>query len=297
MIVIASKPGQLANLLFVFGHFIAAAREHDLSIVNPAFDEYLEYFETTQGAFVARYPLRTGWSKGNRTTRRLLYQLAYYFARVVVRGRLKLPFVKAVTLDWEDELQLDGPEFVKLAQRNKLTLAQGWLFRANSSFAAHGEAVRHYFRPVANIQNNVDGLIKQARAGHDLLVGVHIRQGDYRTFQEGRFFYQTEQYVQLIKRLEEYFQGKKVRFLICSNVKQDGQQFAAFDFTFGTNHFVEDMYAFAECDYLVGPPSTYTMWASFYGRTPLFMVDVIDREINFTDSMFAAEPPLHDAKA
>lgn len=36
---------------------------------------------------------------------------------------------------------------------------------------------------------------------------------------------------------------------------------------------IEDMYSLAECDYIIGPPSTYTMWASFYGEVPLYMVD------------------------
>jgi hypothetical protein len=286
MIVIASKPGQLANLLFVFGHFIAAAREHDLAIVNPAFDEYVEYFEATRPGFVARYPLRPGSAKGSKATRKLIYQLAYYLTRIVVRSPIKFPFIKAITLDWEDELELDDPEFLKLTQATKVILAQGWLFRANASFAKHADAIRDFFRPVAPVQANVDALIKRARANRDVLVGVHIRQGDYRTFQGGRFFHETEGYVQLMDRVRQFFPGKQIRFLICSNVKQEEEKFAAFDFTFGTNHFVEDMYAFAQCDYLVGPPSTYTMWASFYGRTPLFMVDDLSREIDFSDSMF-----------
>jgi len=36
---------------------------------------------------------------------------------------------------------------------------------------------------------------------------------------------------------------------------------------------VEDLYALAECDYIIGPPSTYTLWASFYGDTPLWFME------------------------
>jgi len=32
------------------------------------------------------------------------------------------------------------------------------------------------------------------------------------------------------------------------------------------------MYGFARCDYLIGPPSTFTMWASFYGQVPLNII-------------------------
>jgi len=44
---------------------------------------------------------------------------------------------------------------------------------------------------------------------------------------------------------------------------------------FGTGHFIEDLYTLASCDYIIGPPSTFTMWASFYGRVPLYKI--IDR--------------------
>lgn len=45
--------------------------------------------------------------------------------------------------------------------------------------------------------------------------------------------------------------------------------FAGFQATFGSGDTVEDLYALAECDYLIGPPSTFTVWASFYGNVPL----------------------------
>jgi len=290
MIVIASKPGQLANRLFVFAQFIAMAKENNLSIVNPAFDEYAEYFDSTRSGFVARYPLPDGRLEkrfsGSSATRKLFYRLICDFTRIVVRSRIGLPFIRVISLDWKDECRLDEPEFLELAKRTRLIIAQGWLFRASASFPRQGNAIREYFRPIANVQANVDALIRAARADRDVLVGVHIRQGDYRTFQDGRFFFKTEQYTKLMSRVLTYFASKKVRFLICSNVKQTDSEFAAFDVVFGTNHLVEDMYAFAQCDYLVGPPSTYTMWASFYGCKPLWKVNKLDSDIQFDESMF-----------
>jgi hypothetical protein len=52
----------------------------------------------------------------------------------------------------------------------------------------------------------------------------------------------------------------------------------------GNNQELEDMYALAGCDYIIGPPSTFSMWASFIGKVPLFHLH--DREINFSLSDF-----------
>ena len=30
-----------------------------------------------------------------------------------------------------------------------------------------------------------------------------------------------------------------------------------------------DLYALSRCDYIIGPPSTFSQWASYYGHVPL----------------------------
>ena len=66
---------------------------------------------------------------------------------------------------------------------------------------------------------------------------------------------------------------RKVRFLICSNedvsslLSLPGVLAAA-----GPGAPVMDLYALAACDYLIGPPSTFSLWASFHGGAPLQML-------------------------
>lgn len=36
------------------------------------------------------------------------------------------------------------------------------------------------------------------------------------------------------------------------------------------NSAAADMYALSQCDYIIGPPSTFNAWASFVGDVPLF---------------------------
>jgi hypothetical protein len=44
------------------------------------------------------------------------------------------------------------------------------------------------------------------------------------------------------------------------------------------------MYALAQCDLILGPPSTFSQWASFYGQRPLCIVR--DREMVVTPQSF-----------
>ena len=86
-----------------------------------------------------------------------------------------------------------------------------------------------------------------------------------------------------MKKIAQFFEGQPVRFMVCSNEKQDLSQFEGLDVAFGPGHPVEDMYAFAECDYILGPPSTFTMWSSFYGNKPLYMLHKADESFALTD--------------
>jgi hypothetical protein len=133
----------------------------------------------------------------------------------------------------------------------------------------HADAIREHFQPLPRHERNVKRVIAEARCGADVLVGVHIRQTDYAAFVKGRYFFSTGQYRAVMQRVEKSFAPKTVRFLVCSDAAQTVEAFAGLDVVLGTGHLVEDMYALARCDFLIGPPSTYTEWASFYGEVPL----------------------------
>ena len=65
------------------------------------------------------------------------------------------------------------------------------------------------------------------------------------------------------------FPGCKVSFLVASNEPRSASEFPGLSVGFSTGVPIEDMYALAECDYIMGPVSSFTQWASFYGNKPL----------------------------
>jgi hypothetical protein len=62
----------------------------------------------------------------------------------------------------------------------------------------------------------------------------------------------------------------KVAFLITSPEKLDHVDLPL-EYTICSGAgAVHDMYTLAACDYIVGPPSTFSGWSSFYGSKPIF---------------------------
>ncbi len=111
--------------------------------------------------------------------------------------------------------------------------------------------------------------MKAVRGRGELVIGVHIRQGDYATFENGRYFYSIDQYIAAMKRIGDRYPDRDIVYLVSGNVPLANVDFGDLNVCFASGHLVEDMYSLASCDVLIGPPSTYTGWASFYGRVPL----------------------------
>jgi hypothetical protein len=73
-------------------------------------------------------------------------------------------------------------------------------------------------------------------------------------------------------KVHELHPDRRVRYLICSDEQRPPSAFAPHCVTQGSGNAIEDLYALAGCDLLVGPPSTFSMWASFYSERPLYIM-------------------------
>ncbi|HIK08513.1 MAG TPA: alpha-1,2-fucosyltransferase [Trichormus sp. M33_DOE_039] len=281
MLVICAKSGQLGNRLLLFANFIAFAIENNFTVFNPAFDEYAEFFQSTSRDILCRYPVSKLPLPGNLALRRYYYK----FTRDLVdSGKFNTIDIKRnQTFNWsnshiKNELKPSGINFF-----------QGWLFRDGwfvedlAILHKHRETICSYFKPASKYQLNVNKKIAKIRHSTDLLVGVHIRQGDYQNHQDGKYFYQTEYYVKIMKSILDLFPNQTIKFLICSNQEQNDSDFQYLSYCYGNNHLIEDMYALAECDYIIGPPSSYSMWASFYGDRPLYMIRDVNKSVTIED--------------
>ncbi|MBD2778430.1 alpha-1,2-fucosyltransferase [Iningainema tapete] len=281
MLVISAKSGQLGNRLLLFANFIAFALENKLTVLNPAFEEYAEYFQSTARDVLCCYPIPPISIRSSKLLRKYYYNLNRYLAQ---SGRFN-----TIELKRDKPFNWSNSNIVEQLKPGTINFFQGWLFRdgwfadETPNLRKHSQAIRSYFQPLNQYQENVAKLISSIRRETDVLIGVHIRHGDYQQHQNGRYFYQIEQYVKVMESAQALFPSKKVTFLICSNAKQEPQQFQHLSYVFANNHIIEDMYSLAECDYIIGPPSSYTMWASFYGERPLYMIRDVNKTLEITD--------------
>jgi hypothetical protein len=288
LIVISLRSGRLANRLTLFAYFIAMAEEQGHRIINFAFHSYAHLFETTRRDIYCRYPVveRQSWmdvvpgvAPALRKTR-ICYQLVCYgsiwneyfpiFGRKVVTLREK-PGAKV--------MPLNGPEIQAQIRDARIVLAHGWHFRVPTDWIQrHAEKIRGHFRPIEEYERASREAVERLRRDADIVVGVHIRHGDYRVWRAGRYFFPASRYAGWMQEFAAQFPERKVAFFVCSDEPRSADEFPGLAVGLGAGSPVGDLCALARCDYIFGPQSTFTQWASFYGNKPLFLLkDTHDR--------------------
>jgi hypothetical protein len=287
VIVIVRNFGQLGNRLWLAAHLIAAAREYGVTLVNPSFAEYAKYFRSTATDLWCRYPLTDSPELSTSKTpsdvlRRATYKSIYLSGKALwYSRRIGVP-VSMIRLGNEESCDLGSEEFKRWAQTSTALLVSGWQFRSETLLEKHSRAIREHFEILPEHRSRVTTLIQSVRQDADYVIGVHIRHGDYARFENGRYFFTIPQYVAAMRRVQQQLGDRKVAFLVCGNAKLDRRDFGELNVHFSTGHLIEDMYAFAETDLLIGPPSTYTGWASFFGQTPLRVMETAEQSFDPT---------------
>jgi hypothetical protein len=276
MIIIAYKPGQLANRIFHFAKFLAYSYEHHVAVVNPAFDDYARYFCKTKAQWV---PASNGFSgNASRNFIALIYHGSYIMGRLLHKLQVDSKFMSVTYLDWHEKYDLDEDKKLRTAGFH---FVQGWGFNAARLVDRHKNKIIEFFRPENNLEHKIDDYFQRFNIGKRW-VGVHIRHGDYQFFEGGKYFYDLTQYKTAMRSLAE--KHSDLHFLICTNNKSISQSnFDELTVTLAPGHELMDLYLLAKCNYIMGPPSTYSLWASFYGNVPLYQIKNVERGIDFTD--------------
>lgn len=170
-----------------------------------------------------------------------------------------------------------------------LGFTKGWSTRTDTRYLAQTlPELKRIFRPKDEIMDKAEALIADMRQTADIIIGVHIRRGDYATWNDGRFFYELEDYRQFMLRVQKLYKDKRVGFFISSNEDFSPKVFEGCTcrrFGKEPSGAILDLYTLSVCDRIIGPFSSYSRWASFIGEVPLCFLESKDQQ--FTEDSFS----------
>ena len=113
-----------------------------------------------------------------------------------------------------------------------------------------------------------NAIMADVRKGNEVVVGVHIRRGDYREAAPDWYF-DDPTYLRFMKEFKSSH-GGNVKFVAVSNEPVGKAFFESngIDITVASGSPQEDIVTLSLCDYIMGPASTFSWWAAYYGDKP-----------------------------
>lgn len=254
MIINYDSPGQLCNRIWSLVPSIAYGLQHREKVMAINFDEYAGDFENLNRNDLIRFV-------SHSTIKRILMS---FKARGFIQNGKSNIFRKLFNLNF----------------------VEGWSNRLGNAQMIWEQAdeIRKIFSFNFGITNPVDTLFATQDA-FTVIVGVHIRRGDYKEWLNGVYYYTNDEYICILKSIEEQFElkGRKVKFLLCSNEKVNIDDYDGLD-CFAVPHAsgAQDLYALSKCNYIIGPPSSYSQWASFLGEVPVKFIMSADEKVDLS---------------
>ena len=246
MIFVRDK-GQMCNNILQYAHVYAWARENHRHCMSMCFAYKYQYFNicTTPN-----------------------HNIFYYLA-----GKLmaRWGIIPIVTYEGTIEPKPEKEKFI-LSHRN--VLVEGWSIRHFDLFNKYLDEIRNLFAFKPAIRWKIFHYLENTTPAENIRIGVHIRRGDYQTWCNGKFYFTDKEYLAYIQQALHTLGNHSYTIYFCSNTPLDQSVFrsalSAHNLHFPTGNPGEDLCLLSECDYLIGPLSSFTLVASMYGKAKLF---------------------------
>ncbi len=271
--------GQLGNQVLRFAHLLAWAREHagEVEVRDLAFWPQAEYFATWREHPGCVFPLRPdAWDEAARALRLLpgwvRHRLDWRVQRRVLElGRRRAGWSAVELNDAAAEiLDLGDPATTRQLIGSAVTTCAGWRVAGWEIFARHQDAVRPLFQPAREYAAAASGFLDALRSRHGFILGLHLRQGDYHLWHDGRFLFPIEQYARWIRQALDLHAGRNPAVVAVSDAPVTGLPPGLPVYRPAGRSGMADWTILSQCDVILGPPSTFSATAAFVGARPLW---------------------------
>ncbi len=99
-----------------------------------------------------------------------------------------------------------------------------------------------------------------------LIIGLHLRLGDYKIWMDGRFFFAIDDYVKVARAIHAELGDRPHVFHVFSDEAFDQSAFGDLPVLYSGIDLFEDFGRISRCDIVAGPPSTFSTSAAFMGK-------------------------------
>lgn len=255
MIFINATDGRTGNQLMILAHLLASSLEYNIPFFNFGKSPDKDFILKQDRTHISLHcPL---------LCKIAAYLTGYSFSRKC----LKLLNISTMR-DYSCTADKYVPVIRQVAREKKHIIPFVWPYTDYNSLYKHQDACRNFVIPKPHYKQQAEAVIKEQRKRGGVLIGIHIRRTDYKTWFNGKYYFDLSVYEKAMQDMLRLC-PEGARFIICSDEKFSSSDFSAIPenlLYFSRNPFIADFVLLASCDYIIGPPSTFSGYASFYGK-------------------------------
>lgn len=276
VVILTNSDTELSNQLWNYISVYAYTLERGYILENPSFFEYGNYFTTPAPNLFLKiffFLPFANYSKRKYSLRRRIWRKLYgIYANFIMTFNKEAILRSAQTGDKPYYLPPSKvpSEIIALEDKHQTIYLCGWLFRNPVGIEKYRPEIINYFRPRADISSSVQSKINSYRNKYKHVVGVHIRQADYRTWRKGAFFVDQKRTYEILIEYLEFF-GKSATetlLVIASDGTIDTNNFSDLNIEVSHANAVEDLFLLSSTDVVIGSDSTFGDFAAYYGNIP-----------------------------
>lgn len=255
--------GRMANNILQYAHLYAWGREHGRKTLSMRLAYKYPYF---------------------RISRSFRHNFLSYLAG---KWGAALGILPVADFDAPDA---DPKQLERMMETTGNIMVQGWNVRFYDLFEKYIDEIRHEFSFLPSICRKTGRKLDEVSGKDAMRIGLHIRRGDYARWQNGRFFYDDDQYSAVIASFVDSLGDthKEIIAVVCGNdPKLDRDSLArrlspcGVRLLFPDGNPGEDLCALSLCDCIIGPPSTFSLVAAMMRDIPLYWIKNPSAPVNY----------------
>ena len=288
LVIIRAAGNELANQLWNYASIYAYSLERKYILLNPSFFEYGNSFvmkSAPNPLFKAIFFDRFNHSVTRKTSlkRRVWRKIYKWYSTLIL-----FFFRKYIIIASGQDVHYLPPtnisdDIARLEANAKTIYLDGWLFRNPVGLEKYRNEINEYFKPKEDILSVVATYESSLRAKFKKIIGVHIRQGDYKTWRGGAYLIPQKRVREI---LDEYIASfdinmQKTCFLLTSDGTIDAEVFSGLNIEISRNEAVADLFLLSKADTIIGSNSTFNAFASYYGNVPLIVMQNKDMDWSY----------------
>ena len=279
IIIFKHGGGELANQLWNYMSIYAWSLEEKVRLRNPSFYEYHGLFNFLKDEGLAvrlMAKMFTNYRGRKQNIWKKLWRALYslYTRSVELTKRKKI----LSTENLSNKVTYLPPtvqsnDFIsgrsELFSQNDVYMA-GWLFRNPLGLEKYRTTLLKVFTPNSQLAEKMNGIMSKIRQKYQKVIGLHIRQGDYKTWKGGKYFIEQKRIRTII---DEYIANKglkiqEILFLIMSDGSIEKELFEGLNIMISKEHAVVDLFLLSKTDTIIGSDSSFGHLASWFGNIP-----------------------------